>query len=446
VHQSWDANGHLASVEEQKGAALLSGLQYDADGALKGGHFGGNLTAYISYTEIGNIESLRIDRVGATIFNKNYSYTSDGSISNISDLLHAEDGFIYKYDRLQRVAGYSRANGENEQKYDYDAFGNLCISLPCRYDDSNRFYERSGIQYDASGNMTNDGRHSYLYDAEGRISQVDGGSVEYLYSAEGDRIQKRVGNDSTETVWVGSNLLAEQRPDGTWVDYLYVDGRRVAAIIKSDVTYYVSDPLGITRMELSSSGEILAQSYMTPFGQLINRRSGADKIPFTNGEQYDVETGLYSYKYRSYNPFIGRWMSPDPSNEKYASLRNPQSLNLYSYVIDDPLKYVDDLGLSPSGGACTPPPPLQKCTGGNCSFRIYYPCSTSSSPIGNVCAPQATYSLWDCADDIAQCKQSHQDIQDFQSACTQQGNTPIECIDAANLTTGPQYYCPCCIP
>jgi RHS repeat-associated protein len=71
-------------------------------------------------------------------------------------------------------------------------------------------------------------------------------------------------------------------------------------------------------MELSATGDILAQSDMTPFGQLINRHSDADEVPFTGGEQYDAESGLYSYKYRSYNPQLGRWMSPDPS----ASRRN----------------------------------------------------------------------------------------------------------------------------
>jgi RHS repeat-associated protein len=219
------------------------------------------------------------------------------------------------------------------------------ISSPRSYDASNRIESSSRVAYDAAGDMTKDGKHRYEYDAERRISQVDGGAADYLYSAEGDRIEKRVGDESTETIWVGDDPIAELKPDGTWVDYLYLDGRRVAAIGKSDATYYVADPLGMTRMELSATGDILAQSDMTPFGQLINRHSDADQVPFTGGEQYDAESGLYSYKYRSYNPQLGRWMSPDPSDEEFARVSNPQSLNLYSYVINDPLKYVDDLGL-----------------------------------------------------------------------------------------------------
>jgi hypothetical protein len=43
---------------------------------------------------------------------------------------------------------------------------------------------------------------------------------------------------------------------------------------------------------------------------------------------------------------MGRFMSPDPSGLMYADPTNPQSLNLYSYVLNNPLKYLDPNGLS----------------------------------------------------------------------------------------------------
>ena len=94
-------------------------------------------------------------------------------------------------------------------------------SSPRCYDSSNHIAAATGIAYDAAGDMIRDGKHRYEYDAERRISQVDGGAAEYLYSAEGDRIEKRVGDASTETIWVGDDPIAELKPDGTWVDYLY---------------------------------------------------------------------------------------------------------------------------------------------------------------------------------------------------------------------------------
>lgn len=353
VHQVWDLNGHISSVSDQGGGVYMSGLQYDTAGNVFNGYFGKNLTGTFVYNS-GNIEMLRMESSNKTILSKSYTYTSDSSISGINDALHPENGFAYRFDDLQRVVGYSRTDGTQEHSYSYDAFGNLSVDAtsPYTYGAANWISGNPEITYDASGDMTNDGKHTYRYDAEGRISQVDDGAVMYLYSAEGDRVQKQIGNNITEAMWVGNELMAELMPDGNWVDYLYVNGKRMAAIGASGVTYYVSDPLGVTRMALSSSGGILAQSEMTPFGQVMNSHSDADEVPFTGGEQYDPETGLYSYKYRSYNPALGRWMSPDPSGEEYASLSNPQSLNLYSYVINDPLKFVDM-----SGSCATGPPP-----------------------------------------------------------------------------------------
>ncbi|WP_420240077.1 RHS repeat domain-containing protein (plasmid) [Telmatobacter bradus] len=352
VRQSWGSNGHIESIENQTGTSILSGAQYNSDNNLIYAKFGNTMAANIEYVDTDNIYSLKISKNGDNIQYKKYSYTADGSVSQIDDLLRPENGFTYTYDSLQRVIGYKSADEHYKQVYGYDAFGNMCTSSPCIYSAYNQLFEKQKIRYDASGDMTSDGRHSYSYDAEGRIINVDSGSTKYLYSAEGYRIQKQSGKNLAEEIWVGNQLLAEMQQDKTWTDYVYAEGRRVAAIRDSKATYYVSDPLGIMRMELSASGEILAQSAMTPYGVPLKRQSDAEEIPFTGGEQYDPETDLYSYLYRSYNPLIGRWMSPDPSNEKYATLRNPQTLNLYSYVINDPLKYIDDLGLSSNTFSC----------------------------------------------------------------------------------------------
>jgi len=48
-----------------------------------------------------------------------------------------------------------------------------------------------GYSYDAAGNLLNDGTHSYTYDAENRITKVDGGNTaKYDYDADGHRVQK----------------------------------------------------------------------------------------------------------------------------------------------------------------------------------------------------------------------------------------------------------------
>ena len=70
-----------------------------------------------------------------------------------------------------------------------------------------------------------------------------------------------------------------------------------------------------------------------------------DRSHFT-GKERDTESGNDYFGARYYGSSMGRFMSPDPSGLMYADPTNPQSLNLYSYVLNNPLKYLDPNGLS----------------------------------------------------------------------------------------------------
>jgi len=78
-----------------------------------------------------------------------------------------------------------------------------------------------------------------------------------------------------------------------------------------------------------------------PYGECWKSQGtlGTDKL-FT-GQRLD-DTGLYYYGARYYDPLIGRFISPDPFVK---SIANPQMLNRFSYVLNNPLKYVDPSGL-----------------------------------------------------------------------------------------------------
>jgi RHS repeat-associated protein len=60
------------------------------------------------------------------------------------------------------------------------------------------------------------------------------------------------------------------------------------------------------------------------------------------GQRLDSGTGLYCYGARYYDPEIGRFISPDTIVPDFA---NPQSLNRYTYVLNNPLKYIDPTGM-----------------------------------------------------------------------------------------------------
>ena len=58
-------------------------------------------------------------------------------------------------------------------------------------------------------------------------------------------------------------------------------------------------------------------------------------------QEFDDETGLYFYNARYYNPVLGRFISADSIIQNYA---DPQTLNRYSYVRNNPIIYNDPTG------------------------------------------------------------------------------------------------------
>jgi len=65
----------------------------------------------------------------------------------------------------------------------------------------------------------------------------------------------------------------------------------------------------------------------------------------STGKERDSESGNDYFPARYYASSMGRWTSPDPSGLYLADPENPQTLNLYSYVVNNPLRFVDPDGL-----------------------------------------------------------------------------------------------------
>jgi len=92
--------------------------------------------------------------------------------------------------------------------------------------------------YDAAGNVTNDGVHSYGYDSENRIVSVDGGSTaSYSYDQQNRRYKKTIGSIVTHYVWQGSQVLAEHNGStgAVLIDYVYSGSRMIAKVASGSV-------------------------------------------------------------------------------------------------------------------------------------------------------------------------------------------------------------------
>ncbi len=109
--------------------------------------------------------------------------------------------------------------------------------------------------------------------------------------------------------------------------------------------FYLGDHLGTAQMEFAGEGWPVWQGQFAPFGGELDSQNTTNHYKFTGQERDDKETGQDHFLFRDYVSSTGRWTSPDPYLGSY-DLSNPQSLNRYAYVQNNPLSYVDPFGLN----------------------------------------------------------------------------------------------------
>ena len=210
------------------------------------------------------------------------------------------------------------------------------------------------LQYDAAGNVTQDNLgNTPVYDSENRISTVAG--YTYYYDADGARMEKASGSTGT-MYWMGpSGALTETDLTGTInAEYIFFNGQRIARIDRPGgaVHYYFSDHLVSTSVITSPTAVIQEQYFYFPYGGFIaGVGSDPNHYKFT-GKERDAESSLDYFGARHYASSMGRFMTPDPPDNDenppgpvpFADFRDPQTLNFYAYVRNNPLSRVDPDG------------------------------------------------------------------------------------------------------
>ncbi|GEM_PF-2888588 len=183
---------------------------------------------------------------------------------------------------------------------------------------------------------------SIVWDVENRpVSMtVNGLTTTFTYDGDGNRVKQVIVGGNT-TLYI-NKYFEKNLTTNTTTRYYYFGGKLVAMKQSSaNVTYIHQDHLSGTSVMSDSVGNQLSAINYQPFGGSRNSQGnpGTDRL-FT-GQRLD-STGLYYYGARYYDPTIGRFISPDPIVQNYV---NPQALNRYSYVFNNPLKYTDPTGL-----------------------------------------------------------------------------------------------------
>lgn len=252
--------------------------------------------------------------------------------------------------------------GPYSQAYGYDQFGNMNVRFGWGGWDTgyvnwtpsytnNRLATNPAtqvaMQYDASGNLTNDTYQSYTYDATGQQAYASATALSQNYDGNGLRVKK---TENGVTIYylrstaLGGQVVAELDSSGNWSrGYVYLGGQMVA-IQSGGVNWVHQDPITKSQRITNSSGTVISTIDVDPWGGETDKSSNQAFQPhrFTTYER-DANAGDEAMMRR----YTGKWhrfYQPDPYDGSY-DMSDPQSFNRYSYVQSDPVNFVDPTGL-----------------------------------------------------------------------------------------------------
>ena len=338
----------------------------NARGQLEQFKFGNNQRTTRTYNDqTGLLESIQTTAGGNYIQNWAYSFNSIGSLMSRWDISrNLNEEFVY--DNLNRLTTVKK-NGSQTLSVTYDDLGNITS----KSDVGSYTYDPTGDKPHAVQMVMPDVPNSILNTASQNIDYTSFNKVRKIYQSS-DSVVFTYGiahERKTADTWLSGSLAKRKTylgnlyekeynfATGETVETFYIfGGEGVAAILtisstETTATHYVhKDHLGSIQYITNESGALEQELSYDAWG---NRRDPAtwavySNIPanlildrgFTGHEHIDL-FALVNMDGRVYDPVLGRFLSADPIIQNPENL---QSLNRYSYCLNNPLSLVDPSG------------------------------------------------------------------------------------------------------
>lgn len=345
----------------------------DASGQVTAATLGNGVKVASRYDAVTGLLQSRTAGLAASAAYQNLRYSWD-SAGNLSERADANRGIAeqFSYDSRDRLDLVQRG-GTTLLDLAYDDIGNITFRSDIgnyRYDPVHRHAVAAAgantYAYDANGAVTNASGSTiawYSYDLPSQITHPNGNYSAFYYGADRARYRQvaRAGTTLTDKLYAAGGLYERYSTGGVTGErsYIVADGAVVAIRSRvgtspATVVYVLQDHLNGVDGFTSSSGALLAKTSYAPFG---SRRSGdwSSAAPsasewqqiqsttargFTGHEHID-NLGVIHMNGRVLDPVLGRFLSPDPYVQ---SPYDPQNLNRYSYVRNNPLRFTDPSG------------------------------------------------------------------------------------------------------
>lgn len=354
----------------------------DADGALTAAERSNGVTESREYNPAsGRLEHLTTS--GPAPFDVAFGYDGKGNLLSRADQALGRTE-TYTYDATDRLETWNltwtgsggSTGGQRLTAYEYGRTGNLTKVREDGLVVEENTYGQSGyFPHALTGRTVGGNTDVYGVDEWGRQvtgpgrliaytpfdlpRTIAGGGAEttFSYDAAGARVRKLRNEDGvlTDTITLGGLYERRETPSGIeHVFYVQAEGGTIAEVVfdegttEEETRHLTRDLIGSVSLATGKNGALVERTLFDPFGRRVDEEglttSTLPEVPlgFT-GHRHDDELGLIDMKGRIYDPVLRRFLTPDPI---VGDVLYGQSFNRYSYVLNNPLRFVDPTGFT----------------------------------------------------------------------------------------------------
>lgn len=377
----------------------------------------------------GFLRKISTSAAGNTIQELRYEYEPTGSLqSRTSRFPDSSLVETFHYDVLERLKKWSASSHLPdasqttklllEHVFEYDDLGNLRLrsmsspggpehTLTYRYGENGAgphavtHVNDDAYGYNPGGNQIAGPGRTVRYTSFNLPSHIVTGNKQFDLKYDASHVRAVMGDSTGDrTIYVGG-LYEKRVHNGHATHVFYVPGlSNIIAQVERDETsgkqsilYLHHDHLASVQATTNQAGNVAGRANYEPFGGTVDAADPSKPSPNALGgvalgfteHSTDTELNLINMKGRIYDPKIGRFLTPDPLISDPAQ---SESLNPYSYVRNNPLKWVDPSGFLPE----KPDAPLKPLGADN---NVKYVVSETIVVIGHRDGTSTSYTYYD---------------------------------------------------
>jgi RHS repeat-associated protein len=357
----YDSLDRLTNVLANSSAAASCG--FDAVGNFQSLRYGNGVTNQSQYDSLNRLTNMVWKLNANTLGTFSYQLGLTGNRTNLSETVNGTSRtYSWTFDSLCRLRQEALGGGTSGTlSYSFDPVGNrtnrtvtggLSLTNQTFTFNANDWLTSDG--YDNNGNTTISAGNSYQFDALNHLTNMNSGAVLITYNGDGARVKKTVGGVTTYYLVDNQNpsgnaqVLEEWTVSGgvTNLSRVYNYGRQLISQRQPGVgtNYFAFDGRGSTRVLTDAGGNVVNAFAFDAYGNLIASNAAPQTVYLYCGQQWDPDLGMYYNRARYYQPGIARFWTMDPQD---GSIKDPSSLNRYTYCANDPVNWSDNTGEAP---------------------------------------------------------------------------------------------------